>query len=523
MKIKTIALLTILLALSQASKCAGQVLPPAKSRLGMNLAGPCDWTTEYVFVDVFRMSRQWISQKQGANWGKGPELDRDENGWINKLEDSCWAETPILTSNNGHAPSGQYVCLYEGQGEIDFTHNSTVVSREPGRIVVNIDTQKGGTFLALRSTNPTNHVRNIRVIMPGFEQSYKRDPYYPPFLRRWQEFNTFRFMEWMETNGSKQKEWSDRATPSYCNYTERGMPVEVMVDLCNRLKINPWFCLPHGASDDYVANLATLVKKRLDPTLKVYIEYSNEVWNGMFEQHRYAENKGQALKLGPKERPWEGVAMYYGKRSQEIFKIWEGVFNGHERLYRVIAWQAAGGEYWSDAMLLGNNDTGKHADVLAIAPYITLCIGPTTQPTSDDVSKWTVDRVLDFVETNAMPESIKWINTQKKVANKYGLKLACYEAGQHLVGVGGGENNEAMTSLFHAANRHPRMGAIYRKYLDAWRDAGGDLMCIYASTGVWSKWGSFSLTEYLDETERDQPKFKAVMEWNHGNPRSGLE
>ena len=65
---------------------AEQALQPPKSRLGMNLAGPCDWTTEYPFVDVFRMSRKWISQKKGADWGKGPELDRDENGWVRKLD-----------------------------------------------------------------------------------------------------------------------------------------------------------------------------------------------------------------------------------------------------------------------------------------------------------------------------------------------------------------------------------------------------------------------------------------------------
>ena len=32
---------------------------------------------------------------------------------------------------------------------------------------------------------------------------------------------------------------------------------------------------------------------------------------------------------------------------------------------------------------------------------------------------------------------------QKKVADKYGLKLVAYEGGQHMVGVTGGENNEA--------------------------------------------------------------------------------
>ena len=35
---------------------------PAKPRLGMNLAGPADGNTELPFVDVFRMSRPWISQ-----------------------------------------------------------------------------------------------------------------------------------------------------------------------------------------------------------------------------------------------------------------------------------------------------------------------------------------------------------------------------------------------------------------------------------------------------------------------------
>ena len=50
----------------------------AQPRLGINLPGPADWSTELPFVDVFRQSRVWISQKQGASWGKGPELALDE-------------------------------------------------------------------------------------------------------------------------------------------------------------------------------------------------------------------------------------------------------------------------------------------------------------------------------------------------------------------------------------------------------------------------------------------------------------
>jgi hypothetical protein len=491
--------------------------PPVKSRLGMNLSGPADWNTEHPFVDVFRLSREWISQRKDTGWGRGPKLDRDAQGWIKRLEADCWAETPILTG--GHAPRGEYVCLYQGDGDLGFSHNARVVSREPGRVVVHIDPRTGGTFLQLRRTNPQDYVRNIRVLMPGFEKSAQAAPFHPAFLDRWRGFNTFRFMDWQETNGSHQREWADRPKVDDCNWTAKGVPVEVMVGLCNRLKVNPWFCLPHEASDDYVRQFARLVKLQLDPPLTVYVEYSNEVWNGMFLQHRYAEGKAKELGLGPKERPWEGAAMFHARRSVEVFRIWEEVFGGKERLVRVIAWQAAGGDYWSDKMVLAQQGAGQHCDALAIAPYITMCIGPQTKPSASEVAAWPLEQLLDHVEQKALPECLGWMRTQKKVADKYGLKLIAYEAGQHLVGVGGGENNDSLTKLFHAANRHPRMGTIYTKYLDGWRDAGGDLLCIFASTGSWSKWGSWGLLEFADQTENEIPKCHAVLEWNRKNAR----
>ncbi len=158
-----------------AKQHSSAALAPAMSRLGMNLAGLADWSTEFPFVDVLRLSRKWISQRKGTPWGKGPELERDANGWIKRLEPDCWADTPLLTESHGHAPAGDYVCLYDGEGTIDFS-NSKIVSRQPGRMVVKIDTSRGGTFLSLRSTNPANYVRNIRVIMPGFEDSYRSEP-----------------------------------------------------------------------------------------------------------------------------------------------------------------------------------------------------------------------------------------------------------------------------------------------------------------------------------------------------------
>ena len=483
---------------------------PARSRLGINLSGCADWNTEHPFVDVFRLSRRWISQREGEAWGKGPELERDANGWIKRLEPGCRAETPILTA--GHAPSGEYVCLYDGDGELDFQHNSHVVSRAPGRIVVEIDGAKGGVFVQLKRTNPENPVRNIRVLMPGCEKSYASEPFSPALLQRWRGFNTIRFMDWMDTNGSEQREWADRPTPSFCNFTEHGVPVELMVALCNRLKTNPWFCLPHAASDDYVRQFAAAVKRRLDPSLKVYVEYSNEVWNGQFTQTRYAGEQGR--KLGFAEKDWEAGWRYSAWRSVQMHKLWEQAFGGRERLVRVIASQAAN-PYVSEQKLIFQ-EAWKQFDALAIAPYFHMNVpakGSDRQLSAEQVAQWPLECVLENVATNCVPEAIRDMAAQKKLAEKYHLKLICYEAGQHLVGVGGGENNEALTRLLQA-----RMAECYRAYLDGWKAAGGgDLCCLFSSVGQFSKWGSWGLLEFADET--GSPKFDAVIQWNRANPQ----
>jgi hypothetical protein len=105
------------------------------------------------------------------------------------------------------------------------------------------------------------------------------------------------------------------------------------------------------------------------------------------------------------------------------------------------------------------------------------------------------------------------MKVHEKIADRHGLRLIAEGAGQHFVGVMGAENNDAVTRLLITANRDPRMGEIYRRYYQAWTEAGGDLICHFSSVAGSSKWGSWGLLESWDSDPRRSPKFIETMRW----------
>src|SRR5262249_1888804 len=144
-----------------------------------------------------------------------------------------------------------------------------------------------------------------------------------------------------------------------------GVPVEVMVQLANTLGADPWFCLPHRADDDYVRAFATIVRDRLDPGRKAYVEYSNETWNHGYEQGRYATQRGRALNLSTNDT--QAGLFYQARRATQVFALWEQVFGGRERFVRVLGGQT--GSVWAGEQVLGFENSYRRADAIAIAPY----------------------------------------------------------------------------------------------------------------------------------------------------------
>ena len=120
-----------------------------------------------------------------------------------------------------------------------------------------------------------------------------------------------------------------------------------------------------------------------------------------------------------------------------------------------------------------------------------------------------LSRMLSIMRSDLCPEA-KGIETYDSDPH---LRLVAYEAGQHFVGVGGGENDKALTDLLLRVNAHPRMAGIYQKYYAGWEAANGDLLCHFSSVGAWSKWGSWGLLQHADDDPSRSPKFVATMTW----------
>jgi hypothetical protein len=100
----------------------------------------------------------------------------------------------------------------------------------------------------------------------------------------------------------------------------------------------------------------------------------------------------------------------------------------------------------------------------------------------------------------------------KALAERFGLRLVAYEGGQHLV-AGEHQNDDALTAKLIAANRNPRMAKLYEKMFDAWyAESGRDLLVLFNSADMPSKYGSWGLLESQEQLPEQAPKYRAYRE-----------
>ena len=506
-------------------------ISPRASFLGTNLPAVTDWSTHEPFVDHFKTSRAFIGGTS-SEWNDGRTLTLDAQGWLARLKPDEVARTLLFTDSGRHR-SGRYIVRYRGRGEIQFS--VPIVDERPGRVVLDLTAVPGSTGLTLEivSVDPADPVRDVRIVEAGGACSLDRarwcDPhtpcpggeclsfeehadellFHPDFLRSIDPYRMLRFMDYMSTNGSSVRRWSDRPRVEDATWTRRGVPLEVMIRLANQTGARPWFCIPHAADDDYIRSFARQVREELDPNIPVWIEYSNELWNSIFEQHEYARERGEALGLGT---GFEAVLRFQARRSMEVFAIFEDEI-GRDRLVRVMASQAA--NPWVAEQLLTFENAGQSTDALAIAPYFGVSVDHARRREIDEMS---VDALVERSRDEWIPEAIEWTQRHSELARAHGLPLVAYEGGQHFVGIHGVENDERLNERFDALNRDTRIKQLYLDYLEGWRRAGGGWFNHYVHCDGWSKWGRWGALEYARQPRREAPKHDALATFAERHP-----
>jgi hypothetical protein len=313
------------------------------------------------------------------------------------------------------------------------------------------------------------------------------DPWRPELLADLAPYVVLRFMDWNETNESNnpQANWSTRKLKTQ----PQSEPVafEWQIDLCNRSGKDYWLNVPHEAQPDFWSELAQLVHDQLDPSLRVYVEWSNEVWNGGFPQNAYAASQAKTLML-PGATPAIAYQVYESVRMYEAF---EAVFGkGSPRLVKVIAGQAAWTGPCDDEMTAFADPTinpkGTKADAYAIAPYFS---GASIQAL-----------------TTSLATVTQWTRSSFTCASGGGLPLISYEGGSDSSSAAG----NGCTTLQH----DPGMHDLYTSYLDGLSGAKltGPFMQ-YTHAGAC--WG---LKQSTGDTLATSPKYKGVVDWLAAHP-----
>lgn len=355
------------------------------------------------------------------------------------------------------------------------------------------------------------------------------NPWNPTFLSEIGFYHNLRFMDWDYTNNSTRSQWSQRVQKSSTD--QNTVAYEWMVDICNRVEADMWVTLPHRIVNrntgnnpaDYALRLAVLVKTGVDVSgvdlgamgdlttrsasdfiaaggtqtgdplnanLRVWVEYSNETWNGVFSQSGYCETEGMAMGLDTDAT--RAGYRFHGYAAIRLFRAFELVFGQNSpRVVNVFAgWvstmlpSAMHFQVQDDASL---NPWGCQADAIGLAPYIGHSAN-SLQGLWDDI-----------------PGTLASCKTARNAANTRGVMLVAYEGGQHI------------TQSAETVNSQSGMYDVYRAYLDSMNTVF-DVFSHYNHVGDWGTGGAWGSMRYTGEPIAQAHKYRALYDFQVANP-----
>jgi hypothetical protein len=499
------------------------------------------------FPNVTLTATPWQSVASGNN------ARTDAAGW--PLEDfrvvffdhrptNAWNNAPDDPQKYVVDQSGTYTMSFNGQANLTSWSDAPVQflnkTYNPVTNTTNVDIlfPPGGgpnvntlgnygflmiNFLQTNYGSGVSGVKNIRLMRPGYPHQSPQI-FRTAYLNALSPFSTLRFMDFLKTNNSDRvypnvQTWSQRQSLQAPRYAQ-GAPWEIIIALANYTAKDVWINIPVDADSMYIVELARLMKATLRPELNIYLEYSNEVWNGSFTQYQYNFN---AVLQSPADAdirastPWDDRrrARRVAKQVIRMGKIFESVMGvtvaSRTKIRPVFAWQIGGWLPWYEDVLNWITQTyGPPKNFIygiASAPYFN---------EGSAAANASPQQIINAMNANS-DGNLAAIQTLAQFADQWQIKHMQYEGGPDN---GGGSTVNVGNRIL--ANRLPEMKtAVLHNYRDNWFSARAngtapvgtnDLVNYFVMSAGVSRYGCWGATEDLDHLKNlsKAPKYDAL-------------
>lgn len=534
--------------------CLAPALAPAQGTppVGVNLEGLSDHSRFLPFVDLMKTARRWGDAD--APWKHTVRVDAA--GW--PLEDAGVVVRVITRDEGaggaagGYLRPGTYKLSFRGKARVAAIHSAGTrlendrFDPRTGLSTADVVVAAGARQLMLSFKETDGGVRDVSLRQPGYREGAT---FTDEYLAAIAPFRVLRFMSFTATNHLPAARWSGRPLASQATQAGAGgVAWEYVIGLANAAKKDVWINIPYGADDAYVRELATMLRDGLDPSLSIYVEVANELWNYTFraatlnlqDAAREAADGDVSLTNGTRcsaqelaanrgdcNRYW-AASYRIGKLLSNASAVFAQVFGKAQmgtRVRPVLATQFANPAMAEGILKNYARYRGRPRDTLygiASAPYVYLA----PEISRDDGASVAdilasleagLHQVLPLFDTGLgrgaglrrgepYQPTQRWSEpTQKALADFYGLKSLAYEGGLDFR-----QERHALAAKYRS-NFDPRMGEMVRLLLQQWYGCGNALFVYFALSSSFDHNGYWGLINDAYGA-RDAPKYRAVVD-----------
>jgi hypothetical protein len=484
-----------------------------------------DWGRDNIVIDVMRTARAWRAATS-TEWNNPTFLAQmmtsaDENDYPTELPAGVtYAGTYILMeqgTESAPALAGRYRFEYQGTGTVTVVGAATGQTSGPGWIEFDYTpTATNSVEMRISNTDPVDNLRGFRCWNLAHSALLNAGRLVnPAWASAYPNVRLIRFMQAQGLNEDTDTSWVQAAKPTTFG---RGISVREMVGIGNELGADIWLCIPCAADQNYVTQMATVVRDNLNPALKCYVEYANEWWNwaGGFVTAPYLD----ALAAG-RGFNWAQMA---GGRSAETLQTWSAVFAGQmQRIVRVggvhTGWLGLEADFLNApgwvAEAPGRPVPHTLLDAIAVAGYF----GGETAHWPEIITTATANYASGVaLAVERLEDQVEWHLTIgyphfRNVCNTLGKQMVMYEGGTHFYNPGT-TNNALANQIVAEINRGPLMVPLLTRMIEIWEMFGDGGWCHYSSCDPYIATGDFGALQYINQT--DSPRHGVLMEYNNG-------